>query len=279
MNREHYDGSYRAVDRNAIAKLFDNFDEFFEDAMQTDTSWHGMYDGGFAKRLSGKRVLELGCGNGINALAMAYFGAEVVAVDISDESARVVNETAQAIDAVGDRVTAIAGDFTQLPFKRHSFDCIVGKAFLHHLTHELESEYLARAAELLRSDGEARFFEPAVNSRTLDRLRWLLPISGRPSSLQRAAFQKWKETDPHPDRDNSTKAYLETAANYFDDTQAYHLGSIERIHKLLPGGSLNRRYRRWAHRVDAKLPNPIRLWLARSQLLVYRGPRPNGMPA
>ncbi len=272
-NEAHYDQSYRDVDRDSIVQRFADFDDFFIDAVKTDTSWVGLYQGGFADRLSGRRVLELGCGDGVNALAMAHLGAHVVAVDISSESARVVNETAARIDSVGDRVEAVAGDFTTLPFEPKSFDFIIGKAFLHHLTHELEAEYLARAAQLLRDDGEARFFEPAENNKTLDAIRWMIPMGKRPSSLNRAAFEQWQKGDPHPDRSNHWKDYLKVASKYFGDVAVHPLGSIERFHRLLPAGSFNRRYRRLAHRVDAKFPTWIRRPLARSQLLVYRDPK------
>lgn len=271
-NESHYDHSYSDVNIEAIVSKFSDFDSFFDDAMRTDTSWYGFYLGGFADRLAGKRVLELGCGDGVNALAMAQLGAEVVAVDISSESARVVSEAAKQIDSVGDRVTALAGDFTTLPFELQSFDYVVGKAFLHHLTHELEAEYLAKAASLLRADGEARFFEPAVNSKTLDRLRWMIPMGGRPTSWRRQAFEQWKKLDPHPDRDNHWKAYLKVASGSFHNVAVHPVGSIERFHKLLPSGPVNRKYRRWAHRTDVHLPKWFRQTFARSQLLVYRSP-------
>jgi len=82
-NEAHYDHSYSDVNIQAIVSKISNFDAFFDDAVRTDTSWHGFYLNGFADRLAGKRVLELGCGDGVNALAMAQLGAEVVAVDIS----------------------------------------------------------------------------------------------------------------------------------------------------------------------------------------------------
>ena len=277
-NEQHYDESYRDVNIDEIVSVVENFDHFFADAVRTDTSWHGMYLNGFAERLKGQRVLELGCGNGVNALAMAALGAEVVAVDISSESTRIVNEAAKKVGFGADRVQGIPGDFAALDLGDQSFDFIVGKAFLHHLTEELEREYLGKAARLLKWEGEARFFEPAENSPMLDSLRWMVPVRNRPSSLSRRAFAKWKEGDPHPDRSNTSKTYLNNAALYFDDVNVYSIGSIERFHKLLPGrsgGSFDRKYRRWAHRVDARMPHWFRHKFARSQLLVYRHPKIN----
>ena len=272
-NEQHYDQSYRDVNVDEIVTMVENFDEFFSDAVRTDTSWYGMYMDGFADRLKGRRVLELGCGNGVNALAMCMLGAQVVAVDISSESARIVNQAAQKLGFGPERVQGLSGDFTSLNLEDEPFDCVVGKAFLHHLTEELEREYLAKAAGMLKPEGEARFFEPAENSPTLDALRWMVPVRNRPSSLNKKAFAKWKASDPHPDRSNSSQTYLQNAALYFEQVDALSLGSIERFHKLLPGGSFNRKYRRWAHRVDARMPNWFRHKFARSQLLVYRHPK------
>ncbi|EMI17644.1 Methyltransferase type 11 domain protein [Rhodopirellula maiorica SM1] len=272
-NEQHYDQSYRDVNVDEIVNVVENFEAFFDDAVRTDTSWYGMYMDGFAERLKGKRVLELGCGNGVNALAMSVLGAQVVAVDISSESARIVNQAAERLGFGRERVQGMSGDFTALNLEEEPFDCIVGKAFLHHLTEELEREYLGKAAGMLKPDGEARFFEPAENSPTLDALRWMVPVRNRPSSLNKKAFANWKASDPHPDRSNSSHTYLKNAGLYFEDVKAISLGSIERFHKLLPGGSFNRKYRRWAHRVDARMPIWFRHKFARSQLLVYRNPK------
>lgn len=271
-NEEHYDQSYSEVNVQAIATRIADFEAFFDDAVRTDTSWYGLYMNNFAEALKGKRVLELGCGDGVNALAMTKLGAEVTAVDISSESARIVNEAANLLN-MQDRVQGVAGDFTSLPFGNQSFDIIVGKAFLHHLTHELESEYLAKAAELLHIDGEARFFEPAENNYLLDQLRWMIPVHGRPSSLNKRAFKEWQESDPHPERENTSKAYLGCAAEFFDDVKVFPLGSIERAHRLMPQGNFNRKFRRFAHRLDTWMPYAFRHSFARSQLLVYRGPK------
>src|SRR5262249_21657548 len=162
-----------------------------------------------------KRVLEIGCGDGINALIMGALGAEVIANDISSESERLVREASARLRL--HNVRAISGDFTKLDLPFRSFDFVVGKALLHHLTHECENEYLARIGQLLKYEGEARFFEPAINSKILDKIRWLVPVPGRPSILQKAAYARWKAEDPHPERDNSSTYYLSNGRKYFKE--------------------------------------------------------------
>lgn len=270
-NTEHYDQKYRSTNVGCVVKIASNYENFLADAIKTDTSWHGLYQDGFAEQLSGKRVLELGCGDGLNAIIMAKLGAEVVANDISSESGRIIIQAAKELGL--NNIRPMTGDFAEVPIEDRSFDFVVGKAFLHHLTMELESEYLQKVSRILKRDGEARFFEPAVNSRLLDDLRWMVPVPGRPSSLSRKAFSAWKELDPHPDRDNSSRHYQNQGEKYFQKVHVRPIGSIERLCRLMPKGKFNRSYRRWAHRTEAFLPMFFRRFAARSQFIVYRIPR------
>jgi len=270
-NVDHYDKVYSSVNISEILEKVRNFESFLENAIKTDTSWHGFYHGGFEKIIVGKTVLEIGCGNGLNSLIMASLGATVVANDISTKSMEIISSVAKELDI--DNISTVAGDFRDMPFDVNSFDFVVGKAFLHHLTHELEDEFLAKAATILKPSGEARFFEPAVNSLLLDKIRWIIPLPGRPSILMRKKFAKWKSNDPHPDRDNSTAHYLAAGLKHFGNVNVIHIGSIERLCRLIPLGKFNRSYRRWAHRIEEYLPKFFRSMAARSQLLVFHVPR------
>ena len=270
-NREHYDHEYAQVNADILVAKVRRLKAFFDDATKTDTSWHGFYHGGFAERLAKKRVLELGCGNGLNALVMASFGADVVANDLSPETARILKEAAAKLQI--ESLQVFVGDFATIPFEPHSFDFVVGKAFLHHLTHELEDHYLSKAARLLKPTGEARFCEPAVNSPVLDKMRWMIPVPGRPSMLSKTKFLKFQEQDPHPKRDNSSDHFRRVGEKFFFDVGIVPIGSLERFCRLLPPGNFNRRFRRWAHRVEVVLPMWFRLKAARSQLIAFGRPR------
>jgi SAM-dependent methyltransferase len=268
-NKQHYDHLYGQTQVQNIVHKARNFETFLDDAIQTDTSWHGMYNGNFRNRLAGKRVLELGCGDGLNSIVMALLGAEVIASDISEISENIIKEVNSQI---GTSVQTVTGDFSLMEFEPQSFDYIVGKAFLHHLTHDLEKEYLCKVAKLLKQNGEARFFEPAVNSKALDYIRWLIPVPGRPSILNKKAFKDWKDHDPHPQRDNSSRHFQQVGKFYFDEVKIVPIGSIERLCRLIPIGSFNRKFRRWAHQIELYLPNWFRNSAARSQLIVFRTP-------
>jgi len=268
-NRLHYERVYRNADVESIIRKVRNLAGFLDDATRTDTSWHAMYQFNFAGCLPGKRVLELGCGDGMNALVMAALGADVTGVEIAERSAELIS---RANAVLGLPVRVRVGDFLRMGIAERSFDYAIGKSFLHHLTHEEEDAYLAKIATLLADSGEARFFEPAVNSRALDFLRYAVPVPGRPSLLQRRAFAGWRADDPHPPRDNSTRHYMDNGKKFFRETDCVLIGSIERLHRLLPAGNFNRRFRRWAHRVETSLPFAFRYVAARSQTIIYRGP-------
>jgi ubiquinone/menaquinone biosynthesis C-methylase UbiE len=270
-NTEHYDQVYRSVNYGCVVRIARNVDSFLADAIKTDTSWHGLYLDGFADKIRGKKVLELGCGDGLNAIIMAKLGADVFANDISSESGQIIIHAANELGLTN--VRPLTGDFAAIPMEDRSFDFVVGKAFLHHLTEELEAEYMDKVRRVLKKDGEARFFEPAVNSLLLDKLRWMVPVSGRPSSLSRKAFAAWKANDPHPDRDNSSRHYQKFGERFFESVSIRPIGSIERLCRLLPKGSFNRSYRRWAHRMESSLPMVFRQLAARSQSIIYRIPR------
>lgn len=269
-NIEHYDSVYNQVKIDQIVSKVRNLKKFLDDATKTDTSWHGLYQGDFANQIKGKKILELGCGDGLNALIMATLGADVIANDISTESENIINKAASALQIFN--ITPISGNFSDLFFEKSSFDFIVGKAFLHHLTHETESLYLHKVSTLLKSNGEARFFEPATNSQALDKLRWAIPVPGRPSILNRNSFAEYKKRDPHPERDNSSNHFTELGKQYFNNVQIIHIGSIERLCRLLPQGKFNRSFRQWAHRIEVKLPKWFRYKAARSQLIIYTNP-------
>lgn len=270
QNKDHYDEVFARVNIDSLITKVNNFETFLEDAIKTDTSWHGFYQRNFRNLVNGKRILELGAGDGLNAFIMAKLGGEVTTIDISETSQQLIEV---ANKRLGLFVQAMTGDFQNIDFSTQSFDFIVGKAFLHHLAPAFEKIYLEKIACLLKPLGEARFFEPATNSAWIDKLRWMIPVPGRPSILDKKSFVKWKEKDPHPERDNSTKHFIEIGNCYFNNVEIVLIGSVERLCRILPSGRFNRAYRRWAHRIEPKLPNWFRYSAARSQLIIYRNPK------
>jgi 2-polyprenyl-3-methyl-5-hydroxy-6-metoxy-1,4-benzoquinol methylase len=110
---------------------------------------------GFA-RMAGTRVLEIGVGNGIDAVEMLRGGAIYTGIDITQNH---LTLTRRYIDLVSDdnlrgRVEAIVeGDLLECTLAGN-YDVVYSFGVLHHIAHE--AEFLRRIHELLRPGGELR---------------------------------------------------------------------------------------------------------------------------
>ena len=268
-NREHYDRVYAKVSIEGITRKLNNLEAFLADATTTDTSWVCMYASNFKGQLKGKRVLELGCGDCTNAAVMAVLGAEVMANDISDRSGDIINALNNS-GLLRQPIRYIQGDFLEANLPAQSLDMVVGKAFIHHLDHATEEAFYQKIIQLLKPDGEARFVEPAVNNQLLDVLRWMVPVPGRPSSLQKTKFKQWQEAIPNPNRDNSRNHYRTIGAKYFKEVEIITVGSIERLHRLFPKASGNRKFRRNALKLEGYLPVFLKGSMARTQTIIFK---------
>lgn len=274
-NKDHYNNLYKDVNVDSIIGILNNLEGHLQGAITSDISWVGMYANGFKDRIKGATILELGCGDCVNVAIMAALGAKVVANDISDRSGDIIDALNKSY-TFEHEITFINGDFTKSTVEADCFDFVIGKAFLHHLTLDLEYDILKKVAIVLKPDGEARFFETAVNSKVLDELRWAVPMNNRPSKwLQPKAFKQWEAADPHPPRDNSSTHYKHLGNRFFSSTTIVPLGIFERFARLLPlkkarlGG-----FKRRALRLEYYLPKTIRSFGARSQVIIYRDPKP-----
>ena len=270
-NEAHYDKQYTKINIQNILNKIENLDEFMRNATITDTSWVALYHGKFQNQLKGKKVLELGCGYCTNAAVMAAFGADVYANDISQKSGDIIKKLNES-HKFESEIKFISGDFLKSEITNDFYDIVVGKAFVHHLTHQQEVEFTEKIVSILKSDGIVRYFEPAVNSKFLDYLRWLTPVPGRPSKLQSKKFKEWKLNDPHPERDNSSKRYKKIGKRYFEKTRIVPVGSIERFHRILPK-KYSTKFRRFAFRFERKLPKALNLAITRSHLIEYINPK------
>ncbi|MEP3836609.1 MAG: class I SAM-dependent methyltransferase [Algibacter sp.] len=273
-NRDFYDKKYKGVNINGLLKTLNNLDAFLSDATTTDISWVGMYINNFKDSIKGNKILELGCGNCANVAVMAALGAKVVANDISDYSGDII-KALNANYKFEHKITFVKGDFTNHSILTESFDMVIGKAFLHHLTLDHELEVVKKISQVLKPGGEARFFEPAVNSTFLDNLRWAVPMNNRPSKLfSPKAFKEWEDLDPHPERDNSSTHFKQLGLQFFDVSEIIPMGMLERFYRILPFSTKTlRKYRRTALKLEKYAPKVIQRLGARSQTIIYKKPK------
>jgi 2-polyprenyl-3-methyl-5-hydroxy-6-metoxy-1,4-benzoquinol methylase len=270
-NKQHYDKLYANYNIKNILHWINNLDAFLNAATTTETSWFALYQKNFREKIKGKKVLEMGCGDCVNAAVMAALDAEVYANDIADSSGRIVEALNEAYN-FKTPIRFVSGDFLENDLESESFDFIVGKAFLHHLELPVEEKFLIETVRLLKEEGEARFFEPAVNSKLLDDLRWYIPVGRRPSKFQKEAFEKWKENDPHPDRSFSSSHFEKAGKKFFQKVEIYPVGTLERFSRFYKWGEKKNKFKKWALKTETKLPKIINKSLTRSQLIIYRKP-------
>jgi len=126
--------------------------------------------------IRGKYVLELGCGDGGNAVLLALRGAEVVGVDISPRAIEIARHRAE-LHGVTARTTFEAKplELFQPPGGR-KFDIVCGWAVLHHLIPVLD-ETMATLCKTAKPGAFFLFSEPISLWKWLRRLRLALPIA------------------------------------------------------------------------------------------------------
>lgn len=79
---------------------------------------------------SGKRVLEIGCGAGIDSAEFARNGAIVTSTDFTE---RAVKSTRELLAEAGLPADVHQADATSLPFEDNFFDCVYSFGVLHHI--------------------------------------------------------------------------------------------------------------------------------------------------
>ncbi len=93
-------------------------------------------------------ILEIGAGAGVDAIEIALAGRTVIALDMSDESLKLIRSKAYAAKA---RVLAVRGDALYLPFKSGSVDLIYHQGVLEHF--RKPDRFLAEQRRTMKTTG------------------------------------------------------------------------------------------------------------------------------
>lgn len=121
--------------------------------------------------LTGKRVLEYGCGEGWITTDLARLGGTVCAFDISTQAVETTNRTLAAQDLL-ERCCIEVMPAERLTYANESFDVAVGFAIIHHL--DLVNA-LAELHRVLKPGGVAYFAEPLATNPLIHLYRALTP--------------------------------------------------------------------------------------------------------
>ncbi|MFC1900286.1 class I SAM-dependent methyltransferase [Chloroflexota bacterium] len=101
------------------------------------------------EKFAGKKVLEIGCGGGIDSAEFARNGALVTSTDFTEIGVRT---TGDLLKEAGLTVNVIQADATNLQFEDNSFDCVYSFGVLHHIP-EIEKA-LSEIRRVLKPGGQ-----------------------------------------------------------------------------------------------------------------------------
>jgi 2-polyprenyl-3-methyl-5-hydroxy-6-metoxy-1,4-benzoquinol methylase len=124
--------------------------------------------------LRGKKVLDVGCGDGTNSVLLARLGADVTGIDISPKLIEIARSRAE-INQVVESCRFVCSPLETADLQADSFDLIWGDAVLHHLIPELPA-LLDRLTHFARPGALMIFAEPVNFNRTLRRIRFMIPV-------------------------------------------------------------------------------------------------------
>lgn len=124
--------------------------------------------------LKGKRILDVGCGDGVNAVLLAKLGADVTGIDISPGAIALARQKAE-VDGLTANCRFLCGPAEEMDLPRASFDIIWGDAILHHIISDLPA-LMRNLCAYAKPGGLLVFGEPVSLSQRLRNFRLKLPI-------------------------------------------------------------------------------------------------------
>ena len=113
-------------------------------------------------RWKGKRVLEIGCGIGTDAVNFARAGANYTGIDLSLESIKLAKQRFEVFELNGEFFEANAEELNDVFDPHEKFDLIYSFGVIHHAPRP--ERVVAHLPKLLQDDGECRVMLYAKNS-------------------------------------------------------------------------------------------------------------------
>ncbi|MGE0541547.1 MAG: class I SAM-dependent methyltransferase [Dehalococcoidia bacterium] len=143
-----------------------------------------------AAGLTGReRVLDLGCGAGHTALAVAPHAAAVMAVDLTPEMLTVASGLAEARGITN--ITFRSADVAALPFEDAAFDLITSRVSAHHYADPEAA--LGEAARVLRPGGSILLIDTvAPEDPALDTFYNAVELLRDRSHVRNCRVSEWK---------------------------------------------------------------------------------------
>lgn len=121
----------------------------------------------FLKNFSGKKILEIGCGNGELSVWLVKNGAIVSGLDISDESIKIAKKRIEE-NNIPNHINFYACSAEKTPFENDYFDIVFINVSLHHLDVE---KALLEFKRILKLNGSLIAIEPLAFSKIIQNFR------------------------------------------------------------------------------------------------------------
>ena len=107
----------------------------------------------YMEKTKSKSVLDLGCGEGVEAIFFAEKGAQVTCIDFSDNAMASFKEKIQGT-ALEEKITLVKDDILNISrFGDESFDAIYSNLALHYFNDEETSKLFKEIHRVLRKNG------------------------------------------------------------------------------------------------------------------------------
>ena len=154
--------------RRESVKFFDEIAGRYGSLTQPGGGWQALA-AALAAGFAGQTVADIGCGEGDLTLLLARFAKRVVAVDLSMQMLRVVQERS-AEAGLARCVSVEKGDLEKLPLDSDSIDAAFVSQVLHHATRPEQA--LSEAARILKPGGRLILLDLATHDQEWVRAEW-----------------------------------------------------------------------------------------------------------
>lgn len=124
------------------------------------------------KDLSGKIVLDYGCGKGLDSIKLLKAGATVYGIDISENYIKETISLAEENGFTENNFNFRVMDAHNLDFENNKFDLVIGNGILHHLDKLVAINSIYK---VLKPGGRLVFKEPLADNPLLKIFRFLTP--------------------------------------------------------------------------------------------------------
>ena len=172
-----------------------------------------------------KKILNVGCGPGTEAILLAGMGYEVTALDFSP---RMVELTKENSAEMGVCVTAVVGDAEQLPFEDGTFDAVVSNYALWAIPHPQTA--IDEWHRVLKSGGQIAYIDGIWSTAGYSKARKLWTRLA--SKLRKKDDNSHRPSSSPEEKERMSELWSVTAQRPADDLRMVETAGFRNILKI-----------------------------------------------